>query len=253
MKPKIYLLVLIGQIFVLLAQVNILSRVDFSFREEPYSWSLLIVSFGLIVFTIFNFLKLKKKLTFTLYNKDNFITSNWSGGSTRQLYIFPPNSTYANRDFSIRISSAKVEVKESVFTPLPGVSRKLMVLEGNLNINHENHHSIDLAPFEIDSFLGDWKTTSVGICTDFNVMTQGNLKSELTSVVLPSNRKQELKINRSWSSVFIYLHSGNIEITVFGKKAMLSSGELLVMEYWKYDSIKFLATSDSQIVLTKIK
>ena len=253
MKPIFYLLSILTQVFISLAQINILSRVGFSYREEPYSCGLLILSFTVLLFMILKFFVLQKKLNLKIYNKTNFKTSNWSGGSTKELYIFFFFFSYVNRDFSIRISSAKVEVEKSEFTSFPGVSRKLMVLDGNLKINHENHHSINLGPLEVDSFMGDWKTTSVGICTDFNVMTQGELKSELTSLVLPTNKKQELKIDRSWSSVFIYLHSGNIEITVFGKKAMLSSGELLVMEYWKYDSIKFLATSDSQIVLTKIK
>jgi environmental stress-induced protein Ves len=181
------------------------------------------------------------------------VINKWSGGSTRELYIFPSESTYGNRDFEVRISSAKVEVEQSEFTALPGVNRKLMVLEGSLKINHENHHSLFLYPFDVDSFLGDWKTTSEGICTDFNVMTQGNLKSELTAITLASQTKQVLEIDNSWRSIYLYLHSGTVEMTISGKTMLVSQDELLVIEDWESELIALVPSADCQIVLTKIK
>ena len=38
--------------------------------------------------------------------------SKWSGGITNQLYIYPENSSYENRNFKWRISSANVEAEE---------------------------------------------------------------------------------------------------------------------------------------------
>ena len=105
----------------------------------------------------------------TILTPQQFTTSEWSGGSTTQLYIFPATATYAARDFELRISTAKVEVAASTFTALPGVQRKLMILEGAITITHEGQYSKHLKPFEVDEFSGDWKTTAVGTCTDFNV------------------------------------------------------------------------------------
>ena len=45
----------------------------------------------------------------------NFITSTWAGGTTTQLYLYPENGSYANRDFLFRISSATVDLEESGF------------------------------------------------------------------------------------------------------------------------------------------
>ena len=97
--------------------------------------------------------------------------STWSGGTTTQFYIYPENAIYGERNFKWRLSSAKVVVDESVFTPLPGISRILMVIEGEICLEHQGHHSIILKAFEKDSFSGDWTTKCVGKATDFNLMT----------------------------------------------------------------------------------
>ena len=115
----------------------------------------------------------------TILTQHNFQTSKWSGGTTTQLYIYPAHSSYADKNFDLRISMAKVEVEESSFTSLPGVYRKLMILEGAITIHHEGQYSKQLKPFDVENFKGDWKTTSLGICTDFNVMTTGEKQSEL--------------------------------------------------------------------------
>ena len=53
-----------------------------------------------------------------LTEKD-YAVSRWSGGTTTQIALFPPESSYAGRDFLWRVSSAVVEDGESAFTPLP--------------------------------------------------------------------------------------------------------------------------------------
>lgn len=61
-------------------------------------------------------------------------TSQWSGGSTTELFIYPPTAHYADRNFDFRISSASVTDEQSVFTALPSVSRTLMLLEGQMKL-----------------------------------------------------------------------------------------------------------------------
>ena len=58
----------------------------------------------------------------TAISRKDATTSNWSGGSTTEFYIYPPQSSYSQRDFAIRISSATVDVESSEFTLLPGLS-----------------------------------------------------------------------------------------------------------------------------------
>ena len=41
----------------------------------------------------------------------------WSGGSTTELFIFPPTGNYRKRNFDFRLSTATVEVDTSDFLP----------------------------------------------------------------------------------------------------------------------------------------
>ena len=51
-----------------------------------------------------------------LKKAEDFVTSKWSGGSTTELYIYPPQAVYREGNFKCRISSATVEVEKSDFT-----------------------------------------------------------------------------------------------------------------------------------------
>ena len=123
----------------------------------------------------------------TIYSLNDFKTKKWSGGNTTELFIYPPTADFGKCNFDFRISTATVEVEKSNFTPLPNVSRHLMVLEGEIAISHKNHHSLNLTKNEIDSFEGSWETTSIGTCVDFNLMTTENTKGILSSISMKAN------------------------------------------------------------------
>src|SRR3989344_2980024 len=95
--------------------------------------------------------------------------NNWTGGITRQLAIFPFNADLAERNFIFRISTATVETERSAFSKFAGFQRILMILEGELKIDHKEHHIKELSPFETDIFDGSWETTAEGKVVDFNV------------------------------------------------------------------------------------
>jgi uncharacterized protein len=104
---------------------------------------------------------------------DAFTASRWSGGTTTELFLFPEGTSYTERNFDFRISRATVETDESAFTPLPGYSRILLVLDGQLTMRHETPagpKEVCLHSLQQASFSGDWKTTGYGKVHDFNVI-----------------------------------------------------------------------------------
>lgn len=110
------------------------------------------------------------------------ITTDWGGGTTTELFIFPETAAYALRNFEFRISTATIETEVSQFTPLPGYLRKLMVLEGELRMCHEypdGIREVRLNPFEQDAFSGNWKTTGFGKVRDFNVMYNDRYQAQV--------------------------------------------------------------------------
>lgn len=180
------------------------------------------------------------------------ITSKWSGGSSTQLYIFPANASYAERNFKLRISTAKVEVAESTFTALPGVHRKLMILEGEINITHDGQYSKHLKPFDVDTFSGDWKTTAKGTCTDFNVMTTPGQQSELYHIAIEASSSYILKPKQTFKTLFLYPTSGTIHLQLNNEKYILETGNLLVIEDGNVASIFIKSPEAFGIVVVEI-
>ncbi len=105
--------------------------------------------------------------------EENYQTSEWSGGLTRQIYIWPQGANYQKRDFSFRISSATVDLPESDFTYLEGVNRFLTAITGTMELQFENEEIITVDNQNVLEFDGAKKVHCVGTATDFNLMLKG--------------------------------------------------------------------------------
>jgi len=168
----------------------------------------------------------------------NFKPHKWSGGTTTELFIFPEGANYKDLNFDFRLSTATVEVDASVFTPLTGVSRTLMVLNGEMSLNHNGHHSSKLGKFDVDQFKGDWLTASKGECTDFNLMTMGQTKGGQEGILIEEGETIDYPIGDSWSKLFFYFHSGSAQIEIGGNLHVLEQGDLFVIQNPKQPSLK---------------
>jgi len=203
-----------------------------------------------------NFELIKYKLTpfypmsFTIIRADKFKTIKWSGGTSTQLYIYPETADYGLRNFDFRISTAKVEVEKSEFTPLPGVSRKIMILNGQIEILHKNQYHRHLKEFDIDEFEGDWQTSSLGICTDFNLMTRGKTKGELSSLALLKEQRRDFTIIDKQAKLFIYLYSGKIVFNTQEYNYNLEPGDLLIIEESINNKFELIAEIDSRLIIS---
>lgn len=108
-----------------------------------------------------------------LTQKD-YKVGQWSGGSTTELFIWPEGADYAARQFSLRVSSARVDLAESDFTPLAGVTRYIMPLSGGFTLTHPGKDPVVMAPLDAPyRFSGETLTHCVGTATDFNLMLKG--------------------------------------------------------------------------------
>ncbi len=106
--------------------------------------------------------------------ESDYKTSTWSGGTTTELFIWPEGADYAKRVFSFRISSAVVELEESDFTPLTGVTRYITPLTGGFTLTHPGKAPVVMGPLDAPyRFSGEEATHCVGCATDFNLMLKG--------------------------------------------------------------------------------
>lgn len=187
-----------------------------------------------------------------IFTEKDYVQSQWSGGSTKQLYIYPQDSTYSERNFDLRISIAKVDTDESEFTSLPGFQRKLMILEGEINITHVGHYTKNLNSFEVDEFLGSWSTHSKGKCKDFNVMTSHLFESELFALQLRENQIERMEAGLN-SSLYLYVFNGEINVRYKDEDHSIKENSLIELSQVNGGELYIEAKRKSDIIITRIQ
>lgn len=191
-----------------------------------------------------------------VYSEEHFNTSRWTGGTTTEFAIYPEDSSYLDRDFIWRISSAEIEVEESTFTKLPDYDRILMVLDGEVVLVHGQERSVKLETLEYDSFSGDAGTKSFGKITDYNLMyrkgSQGRLelidaKSDATDIELTSDEKY------NYRSCGFYCVSGYGIVSVDGETHMVKEGQQFIADFDKDQEPSVVLMGDGKLVFTEIR
>lgn len=158
--------------------------------------------------------------------KETLTTANWSGGTTTEIYITPSDGNYKENEFDWRLSTATVEVDCSEFSSLPGVKRAILSLDKPLKLIHDKQYTIELKPFEVDYFEGDWTTRSEGQVTDFNLMTKNGFKGIIGKIHVEQKEKSiDVEVVTG-----IYAAQEQIEVEVNLISYHLNRGDLLLMD-----------------------
>lgn len=147
---------------------------------------------------------------YKIIKKENWKMSNWAGGTTNEIFIYPSDSNYSTREFKARISIATTTSEEkSQFTKLEGIDRFISKLDGVMKLEHLEHYKIDLEKYQIDRFKGDWDTFSTGKFKDFNLMLKG-VRGDLYFSEIKTSSKLHLENNSN--IVFLFLIDGNLSV-----------------------------------------
>lgn len=176
-------------------------------------------------------------LNFELIKKSEYKNSTWSGGITTEMLIYPRSSSYVDRNFTWRISSATVDLDKSEFTSLPDYNRILMILEGKLILKHEGQIPIALHELEQDYFDGNVNTVSEGKVTDYNLMMRKgfcdgsveviNIDTNLNTTIVLDEKKRP-KFN-DFTEVY-YSIKGTLSISINKNHIMtMEKNDLLVI------------------------
>ena len=173
------------------------------------------------------------KYNVELLRQENYKPTFWSGGMATELTTYPLNSDYASKNFLWRLGVAKIDIPESNFSSLPKVSRKFMVIEGKITLDHENKYKKLLNSFEQDDFMGDWKTKTYGKASVFNLMTRENYNGELLHLnISPSKQlKFEYKtlLNKDLAAICFYTVNGGFNSTINDKVFETVKNDLILI------------------------
>ena len=86
--------------------------------------------------------------------QEQYQTTMWKGGTTRQIFISPADGDLAARRFDLRISSAIIELTESDFSDFTGFTRYILPLEGEITLLKDGRRIL-LSHNELYRFEGD--------------------------------------------------------------------------------------------------
>ena len=175
----------------------------------------------------------------------NFKQIQWSGGTSTELYIYPPQASFAQREFNYRLSIATLNDEHSVFTSLPAVNRTLMLLSGALELHHQEHHHKTLLPFDQDTFLGDWHTESFGTGSDFNLMTKADTQGTLKSLHLLTDESMLMPQMAENKQHFLYCYKGQFQAQSSNQVLRVKANELLLIGK---EAIEIMAQKPSDLV-----
>lgn len=197
----------------------------------------------------------RQSMHYYLCKEEDFGTSLWSGGSTKELAIFPKKSKYSERNFIWRLSSATVETDESNFTKLPDYDRVLMVLSGEVVLSYEGERVSRLKELEQDRFDGAWKTKSFGKITDYNLMVRKGNEGYL-DVISPENEKKimhsEYTSDLPFCTHALYCKDGYAVIGADGQSQMLQPGQLFVMEFTPGEKAEYSIMGEGTLIRAQI-
>lgn len=173
------------------------------------------------------------KYNVELLKQENYKPTFWSGGMATELTTYPLNSDYASKNFLWRLGVAKIDIPESTFSSLPSVSRKFMVIEGTITLDHEDKYKKLLNSFEQEHFMGDWITKTYGRASVFNLMTRENYNGELLHLsISPGDQiKFDYKtpLNKVVAAICFYTVDGGFNSTINDKVFETSKNDLLLI------------------------
>jgi len=173
-------------------------------------------------------------------------TIAWANGTSTELFIFPASGNFLTRDFLFRISTATVEVEESVFSFFEGIQRTLMILEGNLVLEHVGRYTRELNSFDQDSFSGEWDTKSKGKVKDFNLMCKEGASGTVQHYCL--SEKETLQCELKEDVAFLYVQSGIFEC----RGDVLKAGDTLHIEREFETEIEVLSLENGHVIFVEV-
>ncbi|MDA7803782.1 HutD family protein [Crocinitomix sp.] len=190
-------------------------------------------------------------MEYKIIRKPDIKTTQWAGGTTSELYIYPESALYAQRNFDFRLSTATVDVWESEFTPLPGISRTLMIMDGVMILKHEEQKELLLKKFDQSNFEGGWKTLSQGKCVDFNLMCSKPYDSEL--LAFKADYENQIKVDLFANQIYaLYNYQGFTSFLINGEEIDLMEGDCCVLLPETDQELAIRSITDVEFVLVRV-
>lgn len=152
-------------------------------------------------------------------------------GKVEELYIFPEDAIYQDQNFSFRVAKSTGETEIGKFGYYPGFKRKLMLIDGELYLDHKGEHKITLGQYETDVSLGAWQTDTKGRGEDLSILTAEDFCGKIE--LLHYNAQREFA-NDHFVSFYALEDGAKLYLKNDGKtyKEELSAGDYIIVSWF---------------------
>ncbi|MGB4587854.1 MAG: HutD family protein [Clostridiaceae bacterium] len=175
-------------------------------------------------------------------NKE-YKNTSWTGGTTTEIYLYPEDGNYMRKQFDYRISTATIEIEESLFTELPGIERVIVPLEKRMVLLH-GEEKVLLSPYEPYRFSGGKRTISRGVNRDFNLMMNHGKRGDIEILMIyPETSIMEEGKNT------LYFYEKGVEAIKVGEEMLFPGDSILVMDQ---ECIEWINHSSFNVTLIKV-
>lgn len=172
----------------------------------------------------------------SIYRDADYLSESWDGGKAQELFVYPRDSSYNEKNFIFRLSQATIEKEETQFTSLAEYDRTIMVLEGEVILSFEGTRLSRLSQWEQDQFDGKETIKSFGKIKDYNLMVLKGNRGLLEAINLTKER-QEVSMPKDFTTskfdglyMGLYCAEGFLLVTTGKDVLKISPGEQLILE-----------------------
>ncbi|MDR3214721.1 MAG: HutD family protein [Bacilli bacterium] len=162
----------------------------------------------------------------------NLKETSWSGGITKEIYLYPDSASYQNKNFLFRVSSAYISTIPSKFTLFIGYQRYFCMLDNNLELSI-NNKNISLKAHDIINFQSEDDVISYQTGNDFNIMLAEDIKDH--------HLKLTNGFNTSDHHFIIIFVLKDLQINIQGKDYQLAQYDTIVIENLEHESIDIVS------------
>ena len=196
--------------------------------------------------------------------------SQWAGGSTTQLAIYPPHSSVAAQDFLWRFSSATVE-QSGAFTRFPQHQRLLALRQGagfafaveaklaggvhNAANQTATHQAEVTRQQQTLRFAGAFASSARlldGAVTDINLMLSAGYSGNLLALPLSQQRQPLLLARPEHSTLLLWTDEVALDIHLGDQQLSLASGDLCLLPDWPLAQVPELCAPQARASQTVV-
>lgn len=191
---------------------------------------------------------------YRIIRKENTEVSKWFGGEIYRYFVYPETSSYEDKDFTLALVGAAVNLDESDFTDYSGYDRIIMTIDNVLNLNHNGGEMVSLDKHELYAYDGGDFTKSYGKANDFNIiLKKGKSFASARTVELTEDTVLEKDIVLSSEKdtfEFIFCIEGSFNFKVGEEENLIEAEDLIVIDHAKIkENYSYRGTGKSKIVL----